>query len=100
MVERVYWHQLIAPGYGLIDNRNGIKKYPAFQAYKTMVALLQDAQLVSFNFDNDLKYMKFQNRDTVEIYWSQNKLPPIYAKEKLNIYGEKFNNNKFMYVIT
>jgi hypothetical protein len=36
-VQRVYWHQLIAPGYGLVDNRNGIKKYPAFEVYKRMI---------------------------------------------------------------
>ena len=37
-VERVYWHQLIAPGYGLVDNRNGaMKKYPAYQVVKDLV---------------------------------------------------------------
>jgi hypothetical protein len=36
-IQRVYWHQLIAPGYGLVDNRNGIEKYPAFEVYKRMV---------------------------------------------------------------
>lgn len=37
-IKRVYWHQLIASGYGLVDNRNGeIKKYPAFDAYKKMI---------------------------------------------------------------
>ena len=40
MVERVYWHQLIAPGYGLVDNREGeLKKYPAFDAYRKMVRI-------------------------------------------------------------
>ena len=34
-VERVYWHQLIAPGYGLVDNRDGtIRKTKAFETYK------------------------------------------------------------------
>lgn len=38
MVERVYWHQLIAPGYGLVDNRDGeLKKYPAFDVYRAML---------------------------------------------------------------
>ena len=31
-VSSVYWHQLIAPGYGLIDNREGIRKRSAFEA--------------------------------------------------------------------
>ena len=37
-VRRIYWHQLIAPGYGLVDDRNGdIRKMPAFYAYKQML---------------------------------------------------------------
>ncbi|WP_321470592.1 hypothetical protein [Halarcobacter sp.] len=37
-IKRVYWHQLIAPGYGLVDNRDGkIIKYPQFYAYKEMI---------------------------------------------------------------
>ncbi len=37
-INRVYWHQLIAPGYGLVDNRDGkIVKLPQFYAYKEMI---------------------------------------------------------------
>ncbi|WP_081757179.1 YrbL family protein [Aliarcobacter lanthieri] len=37
-IKRVYWHQLIAPGYGLVDNRNGkIIKYPQFYAFKEIL---------------------------------------------------------------
>lgn len=37
-IKRVYWHQLIASGYGLVDNREGkIVKYPQFYAYKEMI---------------------------------------------------------------
>jgi hypothetical protein len=37
-IKRVYWHQLIAPGYGLVDNRDGkIVKYPQFNAFKEMI---------------------------------------------------------------
>ncbi len=37
-IKRVYWHQLIAPGYGLVDNRDGkLRKMPAFQTYKKMI---------------------------------------------------------------
>ncbi|MDX4064295.1 hypothetical protein Q6A84_08850 [Aliarcobacter skirrowii] len=37
-IKRVYWHQLIAPGYGLVDNRDGkILKYPQFYALKEML---------------------------------------------------------------
>lgn len=38
MIEKVFWHQLIAPGYGLVDNRNGtIRKMPQFYAFKKLV---------------------------------------------------------------
>jgi hypothetical protein len=37
-VDIVYWHQLIAPGYGLVDNReDNIRKMLAFDAYKKMI---------------------------------------------------------------
>lgn len=37
-VDRVYWHQLIAPGYGLVDNRDGvIRKTPAFNKFKQLI---------------------------------------------------------------
>lgn len=37
-IKRVYWHQLIAPGYGLVDNRDDkIVKYPQFYALKELL---------------------------------------------------------------
>jgi hypothetical protein len=34
-IEKVYWHQLIAGGYGLVDNRDGqIRKTEAFYSFK------------------------------------------------------------------
>lgn len=41
-VERVYWWQLVAPGYGLVDSRRKEwRKRPSFYAMKTMVELLE-----------------------------------------------------------
>lgn len=37
-IKRVYWHQLVAAGYGLVDNRDGkIVKYPQFYALKEIL---------------------------------------------------------------
>jgi len=37
-IERIYWHQLIASGYGLVDNRDGkIRKTKAYNDYKRMI---------------------------------------------------------------
>jgi len=42
LVQRVYWWQLVAPGYGLIDSRKKKwRKRPSFYALKTMVSLLE-----------------------------------------------------------
>jgi hypothetical protein len=52
-VSTVYWHQLIAPGYGLIDNREGtVRKRSAFAAYQTMLSYLSDATFTSFHEKN------------------------------------------------
>ena len=44
LVERVYWWQLVAPGYGLVDSREEPwRKRPGYQAFKTMVGLLEES---------------------------------------------------------
>jgi hypothetical protein len=46
-VERVFWWQLVAPGYGLIDSRGGEwRKRPAFFALKTMVSILEGSTFI------------------------------------------------------
>jgi hypothetical protein len=37
-IEKVYWHQLIAGGYGLVDNRDGqLRKTEAFYSFKKLL---------------------------------------------------------------
>lgn len=36
-VRKLFWHQLIAPGYGLVDNREGIRKREGFYAFKEVL---------------------------------------------------------------
>lgn len=44
-VERIYWWQLLAPGYGLIDSRDEPRrKRPSFFAFKTIVSFLRDSE--------------------------------------------------------
>ena len=53
-VSCVYWHQLIAPGYGLIDNRDGvIRKRSAYEAYQVMLSHLSDAEFIDFCHRSD-----------------------------------------------
>ena len=43
-VEAVYWHQLIAVGFGLINPKHDLQKRSAYDAFKTMVSELKEAK--------------------------------------------------------
>ncbi len=36
-VEKAYWWQLINPGYGLVDHRDGLRKMPSYYAFKELI---------------------------------------------------------------
>jgi hypothetical protein len=70
-VQSVSWHQLIAPGYGLIDNREGIIKRNAFETYKYMVKNLKNAQFLRLDIERG--YYIFQclvDEKLLQIHWS------------------------------
>lgn len=70
-VDAVSWHQLIAPGYGLIDNREGLKKRAAYNTYKTMVQHLKNAQFLRMDIKRG--YYIFQcaiDQQLLQIHWS------------------------------
>ncbi len=70
-VDSVSWHQLIAPGYGLIDNREGIKKRPAFESYKFMVKNLSNAQFLRLDIRRDYYILQcLVNNKLLQIHWS------------------------------
>ena len=61
LVERIYWWQLAAPGYGLIDSRSEPwRKRPGFFALKTMAALLEGSRFVGKTGDNAAEIFLFQ----------------------------------------
>ncbi len=71
VVKNVYWHQLIAPGYGLVDNRgDSLIKYPAYYAFKTLLAQIQNKQFVKFEQIGDLYRLHFQAEKKVEVCWA------------------------------
>lgn len=70
-VDGVYWHQLIAPGYGLVDNRSGLIKRPAFAAFKTMHRSLENMQLLSFKEKEGVYTLRAGNTATITtVKWS------------------------------
>ncbi|MGZ5208892.1 MAG: glycosyl hydrolase [Sulfuricurvum sp.] len=78
-VSCVYWHQLIAPGYGLIDNREGIRKRSAFEAYKIMLSHLSDAKVIRYTQTTN-KYLLICStpRGDLHISWTRTSAP-IYT---------------------
>ena len=70
-VDSVSWHQLIAPGYGLIDNRNGIKKRSAFTTYKFMLQNLKNAQFLRLDIKRGYYILQcLVNNQLLQIHWS------------------------------
>jgi len=79
-VDSVSWHQLIAPGYGLVDNRDGLKKRPAFETYKFMYKTLQNAQFLRLDIKRDYYILQCLVDDRVlQIHWT---LKPITLKNE------------------
>jgi len=95
VVTHVYWHQLIAAGYGLIDNREGLVKYPAYFAFKTLLSLLKPTRFIRLKQKQGLYHARFQGELSIDVYWS---LQPVSldTKGKTIILrdGKKISKNK------
>ena len=73
-VDAVCWHQLIAPGYGLIDNREGIRKRKAFYAFKTLLAFLKGSQFLRLDIKRGYHILQCLKDDKlIQIHWSLEK---------------------------
>jgi hypothetical protein len=61
LVERVFWWQLVAPGYGLIDSRGAAwRKRPAYFALATMIKRLEGSRFVARVRDRDCEIFLFR----------------------------------------
>ncbi len=71
-VESVYWHQLVAPGYGLVDHRNGIEKYSAFKAFQTLLHFVENSRDIKLHvFQGIYKFTCKKAAQIITILWSQ-----------------------------
>ncbi len=95
-VERIYWWQLIAPGYGLIDGRGSSwRKRPSFQALKAMVKHLRDSR-----FEGKIPhpqaevFMFCRGEENVLVVWTKEKknwgqalpLPAVCPGSPVNVF--------------
>ena len=70
-VNSLSWHQLMARGYGLIDNIDGIKKRKAFYVFKYMVKTLQNAQFLRLDIKRGYYILQFLvNDQLLQIHWA------------------------------
>ena len=62
-VAACFWHQLVAPGYGLIDNRGGaVRMRPAFRGFATLCRLFNGAEIEGFDRQDELGYYRLRAR--------------------------------------
>lgn len=70
-VDSLSWHQLIAKGYGLIDNIDGIRYRPAYKTYKFMLENLNNAQFLRLDIKRDYYILQCLVDDKLlQIHWS------------------------------
>lgn len=70
-VDSISWHQLIAKGYGLVDNIDGIKYYQAFSTYKFMIKNLKNAQFLRLDIKRDYYILQCLVDDRLlQIHWT------------------------------
>lgn len=90
-VEAVYWHQLIANGYGLVDSREGLRKREAFYVFKTMLTLLGDVDVREYRKQHgvyELSCFDRAKQSEVLVLWcnnSQVELLNYASKRQLNL---------------
>ena len=91
-IEKVFWHQLISAGYGLIDNREeSLKKYPAFYSLKFLLETLENQEYISHKFESNLHFIEFSN---CKIYWTiSDEVKLSFPKHKIvDIYNKSISN--------
>ena len=76
-IESVYWHQLIAPGYGLVDDREALRKRDAFYVFKYMLATLAEAQVEKFSHKDEIYTLECsKNGRAIKIQWLNDSKKP------------------------
>lgn len=93
-IERIYWHQLVAHGYGLYSQVKN-EKYPAFTAYSYMTRMLKGKSVLDFDIINDIKRFEF---DDITVFYNENGFDQKFVKNSdRNIFGEKYERGRVLY---
>ncbi len=98
-VNSVSWHQLIAAGYGLVDNREGLRKREAYEVYKYMVQTLKNAEFLKLDIKLDYHILQcLVDSKLLQIHWSlkpttikNEDIFEVYSRDGEIIKSEKIN---------
>jgi len=70
-VDSVSWHQLLAKGYGLVNDVDGMQKREAFYVYKYMFQTLRNAQFLRLDIKRGYYILQcLIDNQLVQIHWS------------------------------
>jgi hypothetical protein len=71
-VKKCFWHQLVAPGYGLVNNLDGkIKKRDAYFCFKHLISIFSDSKTKKFIQEKNLYCLIVEKEETIiEAVWS------------------------------
>ncbi len=90
-VDSLSWHQLIAKGYGLINNIDGISYRPAYQTYKFMLESLNNAQFLRLDIKRGYYILQYLvDEQLVQLHWSL-KQTTLKNEEFFNAYSRDGN---------
>lgn len=96
-VETIFWHQLIAVGYGLIDYRGDlILKRPAFLVFKTMIDFLQGSEILRFSHSkNRYKLTCQKDNRKFDVLWinDAHTIELTKAHEVYDMFGTRLTKN-------
>lgn len=99
-VERIYWWQLVAPGYGLVDNRREPwRRRPSFYAFQNMVAHLEGARFIEKIPHSFAEIFVFQKgQDWFAVVWSKKRInwnPSAVSMEVIKVLSRDGNELRF-----
>lgn len=80
LVEKIFWWQLVAPGYGLIDSRGkSWRKRPAYFAFRAMIELLTDSIFQGrFSYTKAEIFMFCRRQEVFAVAWTKGE-PVVYT---------------------
>ena len=61
-VKKCYWHQLVAPGYGLVNNLDGEIKKDAYFCFKHLITIFSGGNNVRNSFEKKLILLNCRKR--------------------------------------